>query len=203
MNNQSVRSFTWVPFEGLVASLACVPVLCHLGSTMNTAYVVRRVRDRRGQLDNYHDVTHDLLLFFIVISSCRFSLSSWNQTTRHSNTRHHEKHHIQVSKWQSSTDLGDEAFKVVTLPETNNPSGPKRKLHLSTIIYLQGRAVSVREGKKNPKMNVNQPAALFLPVERKNYFDDHPICGDQLMRIICDESEFPTLQRWKKPLNLN
>ena len=126
LNNQSVQSFTWVPFGGLVGSLAWVPVLCHLGSTMSTAYVVRRVRDRRGRLDNDHDVTHDLLLFFIVISSCRLSLSSWNQTTRHSNTRHHEQHHIQISKWQSSTDLGDEAFKVVTLPKTNNPSGPKR-----------------------------------------------------------------------------
>ena len=161
LNNQSVQSFTWVPFGGLVGSLAWVPVLCHLGSTMSTAYVVRRVRDRRGRLDNYHDVTHDLLLFFIVISSCRLSLSSSSQTMQHLNTWHYEKHHIQVSRWQSSTDLGDEAFKVVTLPETNNPSGPKRKFHLSTIIYLQGRAVSpydsVREGKTFQKwMSTNQ-----------------------------------------------
>ena len=54
---------------------------------------------------------------------------------------------------------------------------------------------------KYSKMNVNQPAALFLPVERKNYFDDHPICGDLLIGIVGEESEFPTLQSWKKTLN--
>ena len=81
-----------------MGSHACLPVLCHLESYMCCE------RDRRGRLDNYHDVTHDLLLFFIVISSCRLSLSSSSQTM------HYEKHHIQVSRWQSSTDLGDEAI---------------------------------------------------------------------------------------------
>ena len=50
-----------------MGSRACLPVLCHLGSTMSTAYVVRRVRDRRGRLDNYHDAAHYILLFYTGI----------------------------------------------------------------------------------------------------------------------------------------
>ena len=112
-----MQSFTWVLHLGSTMSAACV-VCCVASWTMIMA----------------------LLMFFfycIILLSCclHIVLSYWqirddncladkmwclilsasSQRMRDSNTWHHEKHHIQVSKWHTSSGLGGEACNHIQI----------------------------------------------------------------------------------------
>ena len=97
-----------------------------------------------GWLDNHHDFTYVLLSYTGIWLFVELELFKWNDPTL--------KHMTSGKTWYPS-------FKVAIIHcfemrhsrwlrslKLINPSGPKRKFHLPTI-YLQGQAVSFREGK--------------------------------------------------------
>ena len=158
LGNQSVQSLTWVLFGGLVGSLACWPIL-HLESTMSTAYVVCCARDRTGRLDKYHDAAHVLLVFYngiwLLVELEIFK--SNDRTLKHMTswkTSYPSGNHPLIWEMRHSRRLHYLKLTIRRAPKGNFIFEP------FTSIYLQGRAVSLSQG-KIPKMNVNQPAALF------------------------------------------
>ena len=83
-----------------MGSLACLPILCHLESTISTAYVVCCARDKTGCLDNDHDVAHVLLLFHTGV---RYLVVcwAWALQVKRRETQGHSIMKIIISKFQS------------------------------------------------------------------------------------------------------